>query len=208
VATTVVLVRHGQARAFTEQFIAGNDGCKGLSDLGRNQSEALRDRLAHRGELRPDVVGASVLRRAIETAEITFPGADVVTDCDWCEQHVGEADGMTIDEFTRVHGGFNDADLDHPMAPGGESAREFNARVRRAVDALHDRYRDQTLVLFTHGGFVAAATLYALGGPGLYERGAPSLGQAENTSMTVLVSDAGGPWSLGRYNDAAHLLRG
>jgi broad specificity phosphatase PhoE len=207
-ATTVVLVRHGQARAFTEQFIAGHDGCKGLSDLGRNQAEALRDRLARSNEVQPDVVGASVLPRAIETAEIALPGAAVVTDCDWCEQHVGAADGMTIDEFTRVYGGFNDADLDHPISPGGESARMFNVRVRRAVDALQARYRDQTVVLFTHGGFVAAATLYALGGPGLYEPGAPSLGQAENTSMTVLVSDGGGRWSLGRYNDAAHLSRG
>jgi len=205
VPTTLVLVRHGEARAATEQFIAGHDGCKGLSDLGRSQAAALRDRLARTGELRPDVVAASILPRAIETAQITFSNADLVTNCDWCEQHVGEADGMSIEDFTRVYGGFNDADPDHPISPGGESGRVFDARVRRALDALHEDYRDQTLVLFTHGGFVATATAHALGAPGLHAQASPLLGQAYNTSMTVLVSDNGGPWSLGRYNDAAHL---
>ena len=203
--TTLVLVRHGEARAATEQFIAGHDGCKGLSDVGRSQAAALRDRLARTGELQPDVVAASVLTRAIETAQITFPNADLVTNCDWCEQHVGEADGMSIEDFTSVYGGFDDADPDHPISPGGESGRVFDARVRRALDALHANYRDQTLVLFTHGGFVATATSYALGAPGLHAQPSPLLGLARNTSMTVLVSDDGGPWSLGRYNDAAHL---
>jgi broad specificity phosphatase PhoE len=204
VATTLVLVRHGQARAFTEQFMAGHDGCKGLSDVGRSQAEALRDRLARRGELRPDVVAASVLRRAIETAEITFPDAQVVTDCDWCEQHVGEADGMTIDAFTRVYGGFNDADPDHPISPGGESPRMLEARVRRAMDALPARFPDQTVMLFTHGGFVRTATTLAMDASIVAPRWIIS--QPHNTSLSILVHD--GHWTLDRYNDAAHLPRG
>jgi hypothetical protein len=39
----------------------------------------------------------------------------------------GAADGMSIEEFARVYGGFNDEDLDHPISPGGESMRMFNA---------------------------------------------------------------------------------
>jgi broad specificity phosphatase PhoE len=202
VATTLVLVRHGEARAFTEQFIAGHDGCTGLSD--REQAGALRDRLARSNAVRPDVVAASILQRAIETAEIALPGADVVTDCDWCEQHVGEADGMALDDFRRVYGDFDDDDPDYVMSPGGESRRSFDARVRRAMDALPARFPDRTIALFTHGGFVTAATLRAIGAASMHDPAAPAIGQPRNTSLSVLVHDGG--WILHCYNDAAHLV--
>ena len=184
--------------------MAGHDGCKGLSDLGRSQAEALRDRLARSGELQPDVVAPRFFHSTIETAEITFPGADVVTDCDWCEQHIGEADGLTIDEFKRVYGGFNDDDPDHPISPGGESPRMLEARVRNAMDAFPERFPEQTVVLFTHGGFVRTATTLSMGASIL----APEwlISQPRNTSLTILIHD--GAWRIDRFNDAAHLLGG
>jgi probable phosphoglycerate mutase len=117
---------------------------------------------------------------------------------------VGEADGMTIDEFTRVYGGFNDADPDHPISPGGESPRMLETRVRRATDALPVRFPDQTVMLFTHGGFVRTATTLALGASII----APEwlISQPRNTSLTTLTHN--GAWIVDRYNDAAHLSAG
>jgi broad specificity phosphatase PhoE len=97
-----VLVRHGESMAMVDSVVGGHEGCRGLSDLGRRQVEALRDRLAATGELRADALYASVLPRAIETAEILAPalgGLDVRQDCDLCEQHPGEGDGLTWAEF-------------------------------------------------------------------------------------------------------------
>ena len=44
--TRIVLVRHGESRAQELGILGGHDGCQGLSDRGRRQVAALRDRLA------------------------------------------------------------------------------------------------------------------------------------------------------------------
>ena len=52
----------------------GRVGCTGLTERGMPRCEALRDRLAVTGELAgTDALYASVLPRAIETAEILAP---------------------------------------------------------------------------------------------------------------------------------------
>src|SRR4051812_44587030 len=105
-ATRLVIVRHGEAQCAVDSLVGGPKGCTGLSDEGRRQCEALRDRLIRTGELaETDVVLTSVLPRAIETAAIIAPGlgksAEIQAkqDCDLCELHPGEADAMTWDEY-------------------------------------------------------------------------------------------------------------
>ncbi len=208
-ATTLVLVRHGEARAGVERFVGGDTGCKGLTDRGREQSTRLRDRLARTGECAPDVVLASTLPRAIETAEIvraafasTVPFA---TDRDYCEQHPGECDGMTVDEAQRVYGLIDDTDPDKIISPGGESRRMFDVRIERAVAALLEQYEGRTVVLFTHGGFVYGATMLLLGAPGISEL-VPAWRPPQNTSLTTISIDTPGARPLlVRYNDATHL---
>jgi broad specificity phosphatase PhoE len=131
--TRLVLIRHGASRAHDDGVVGGSKGCRGLNDLGRAQAEALRDRLLATHELEPDVVLTSVLPRAIETAEIVgaafASGIELVSDCDYCEIHPGECDGLTWDRFRERYGRVVD-DPDQPMSPGGESLRTFDARVR------------------------------------------------------------------------------
>ena len=71
----------------------------GLSDTGREQVGRLRDRLLDTGELaEASALYASVMPRAIETAELLAPalgGLEVRPECDFCEGHPGEADGLT-----------------------------------------------------------------------------------------------------------------
>ena len=56
----------------------GPIGCQGLTELGRRQVTSLRDRLALTGELAgADALYASVLPRAIETAELLAPALAV-----------------------------------------------------------------------------------------------------------------------------------
>ncbi|MDQ1375149.1 MAG: hypothetical protein QOJ09_2487, partial [Actinomycetota bacterium] len=103
----LVLVRHGEAQAYLDQVVAGEKGCTGLSDLGRRQASALRDRLARTGELAgTTALYASILPRAIETASIIAPalgGHDIVEDCDLCELHPGDADGLLWDDYRAIY---------------------------------------------------------------------------------------------------------
>jgi Histidine phosphatase superfamily (branch 1) len=108
----IVLVRHGEAVCNVSGIVGGKTGCTGLTDLGRRQVMALADRLVRTGELGVvDALYSSVLPRAVETAELLRPalgleGApviEIVQQCDLCELHPGEADGMSwqqvIDAF-------------------------------------------------------------------------------------------------------------
>src|SRR3984893_1061658 len=67
------LIRHGQAISAVENTI----GNTRLSPLGIRQAERLRDRLAATGEIAADVLIASTMRRAKETAEIIAPALDI-----------------------------------------------------------------------------------------------------------------------------------
>jgi broad specificity phosphatase PhoE len=203
-----VLIRHGAARAHDDGVVGGPKGCRGLNDLGRAQAEVLRDRIRETGELAPDVVLTSTLPRAIETAEIVasaFPVAvDPVADCDYCELHPGDCDGLTWDVYRNRYGEMTDPDL--PMSPGGESLRTFDERVRAATAALLGRHRGRSVVMFTHGGYIAAACCYMLGAPGLAEsHQRPFRLEPVNTSITEFVRNGDGSWTFLRYNDAAHL---
>ena len=207
--TTLILIRHGEARAGVDRIIGGMDGCKGLTDIGREQAAALRDRFARTNEFRPDVVIASSLPRAIETAEIATGGLypPLRTLDGVMEQRVGESDGLTLAEYEARYGPIDNPDPDRLMAPGGESPKMFDARVAAAIDAIVGEYLDQTIMVFTHGGVVTAATLYLLGAPGHHTTGT-NWRPPRNTSLNIVFREPPGDrWALDRYNDAAHLDR-
>src|SRR5688500_15794979 len=106
----LILVRHGDAHAGFRGPIAGPTGCAGLTALGRRQAEALCKYLADSGRVRADVLLASVLPRAIETAGIIAPGLGLELagpDCDLCEFHTGEADGVDWADYNVRYGSFD-----------------------------------------------------------------------------------------------------
>ena len=210
--TRILLIRHGEARSGVDGIVGGPKGCTGLTEQGRVQAEQLRDRFARTPDLRPDILVASILPRAIETAEIVAgafdPGLTIRTDCDYCEMHPGECDGMPWGEARARFGVSAEADgPDTPMSPGGESTREFDAWVRRALFALIAANEGRTIVMFTHGGFVIGSTLALLGAPGMHasdER--PFRLYPRNTSITEFGrAAAADQWMFERYNDTAHV---
>jgi 2,3-bisphosphoglycerate-dependent phosphoglycerate mutase len=205
-ATRLVLIRHGEARCNVDGVVGGVSGCTGLSAVGVTEAEALRDRLVATGELAgAAAVYASVLPRALQTAAIVAPGLsgrEAVADCDFCELHPGEADGLTWAEFVDRYDGPNwDADPDTPLAPGGESWTGFVHRVSTVLTETAERHGGELVVIFCHGGVVEASLEAFL--PVAPERGRLKLRTA-HTSLTEWERGPGG-WLLLRYNDAAHL---
>ena len=209
--TRLVLVRHGQSEATVQQVVGGHGGCTGLSPLGRNQAEALRERLSRTGLLRDaTVLLASVLPRAVETAEIIGPavgdgGLAVVQDCDLCEVHPGEGDGLTWTDFLARYGEPRwDTDPAVPLSPGGESLLVFRERVSIALRRLAGAYPGQLVVVACHGG-VIVESMFALGG--MRPEGRPARLEPANTGITVWSrdEDVGERWRLDSYNDTAHL---
>jgi 2,3-bisphosphoglycerate-dependent phosphoglycerate mutase len=204
----IVLVRHGEAVCKVAGVVGGLIGCAGLSPLGVTEAVALRDRLVRSGELGGvAAVYASVLPRALQTAAIVAPGLGglvAVPDCDLCELHPGEADGLTWAQFIERYPGPNwDVDPDAVIAPGGESWTGFVQRVAAVLTRTAHRHGGQLVVIFCHGGVVEASIEALL--PVAPERGRLKL----RTAHTSLTEWERGPegWLLLRYNDAAHLAR-
>jgi probable phosphoglycerate mutase len=205
--TRVVLIRHGEATCNITGVVGGHAGCTGLSPLGRTQAHALRTRLLETGELAgAGALYASVLARALETAAIVSPaigsGAAAVADCDLCELHPGEADGLTWDEF-RLRYGEPDFDVDPGtvVAPGGESWTSFVARASGAVRRAAEAHQGELVVVVCHAGVIESTLLAFL--PVAPERTRLGL-PTEHTSLTEWELGEGA-WRLVRYNDAAHL---
>ncbi|MDP8953449.1 MAG: histidine phosphatase family protein [Actinomycetota bacterium] len=207
--TRLVLIRHGESQVTVDSVVGGPKTCSGLSPHGRRQAEALARRLRRTGELADlDVLVASTLPRAVETAEIVAPvvgGPAVEQHGDLCELHPGEADGITWEEFRRRYTWPGDTrDFYRPMAPGAESWAAFSTRVGQALTRLADAHECRTVVAACHGG-VIEQSFAVLGelplGRGFHLR-------IENTSITEWERAPHGPerrWTLVRFNDAAHL---
>jgi probable phosphoglycerate mutase len=208
VIVRLILVRHGDAHAGFGGVISGRTGCIGLTDLGRDQASALRDYLGSSGRLHADVLLASELPRAIETASIIAPGLGLETfarACDLCEVHTGQADGLTWTEYANRYGGFDmEAEPDRVFAPEGESWNSFHRRVRSMLERVAAEYEGQTVVAVCHAGVIMASVRILLGVPDA--RAGAGL-RPSNTGLTEWEHDAAlGRWTLHSFNESSHLL--
>jgi probable phosphoglycerate mutase len=212
--TRLVLIRHGESQVTVDSVVGGPKTCSGLSELGRRQAAALRDRLVRTGELRADVLLASTMPRAVQTAEIIAPALgdleiEQVEDLE--ERRPGECDGMTWEAYRKAYRseGWRFS-VYEPLSPGGESFAEFQVRAASTLSRIATSLAGRTIVVACHGGIIESsmAAFLAI---------APSLAAGAmhqpNTSITewAVAPDATGPrgalpWQLVRYNDAAHLL--
>ena len=205
----LILVRHGDANAGFSGVIGGEHGCTGLTALGRRQAAALRDDLARSGRVRADVLLASTLPRAIETAEIIAPGLGIETfdrARDLCEVHPGEADGLEWAEYGVRYGHFDmEAEPERVFAPAGESWNSFHDRVREMLERIVREYEGQVVVAVCHAGVIMASMRLLLGMP-FVDRAAAQL-RPSNTGLTEWEHDGErGRWTLHSFNDAHHLL--
>jgi len=204
----LILVRHGDAHAGFHGPIAGPMGCAGLTALGRQQAVALREYLTASGRVRADVLVASILPRAIETASLIGPGLGLEIsdrDCGLCEVHTGEADGIEWSEYNSRYGSFDmEAEPDRPFAPGGESWNGFHARVSSTLDRLARDHAGQTVVAVCHAGVIMASMRLLLG---ILDPATSAHLRPTNTGLTEWEHEPSvGRWILRSYNEAGHLL--
>jgi probable phosphoglycerate mutase len=205
----LLLVRHGDAYAGFHGVIGGHHGCRGLTPLGRQQAEALRDHLVDTARVRADVLVASELPRAIETASIIAPALGLSTfghECNLCELHPGESDGLTWTEYAARYGSFDmEAEPERVFAPGGESWTTFHDRVEGVLTRLAEEFTNETVVAVCHAGVIVASMRLLLGIP---HPGSSIRMRPTNTGLTEWEHQpATGLWTLHSFNEASHLFR-
>lgn len=204
----LILVRHGAAQAGFHGLVPGRRGCGGLTDLGRSQAVALRDYLRGHDRVKADVLIASTLPRAIETAQIIAPALGfhaVEQHCDLCEVHTGEADGLEWAEYATRYGTFMMQDEpDRVFAPEGESWNSFHERVQTMLDRVTREHEGKTVVAVCHAGVIMASLRVLLGMPRSNAHGGP---RPTNTGLTEWEhDDATKLWTLHSFNETPHLV--
>ena len=205
--TRVIVIRHGESQAQRAHILSGHDTCTGLTDLGRAQVGALNARLVRTGELgHIDVAYTSVLQRAQETAEILGPalgGLSAAAECEWCEIHSGDAEGMDFDDMrAKYMPGMRYAEpYDRPI-PGGESWADLYSRVGARLQRVAHDHRGETVVIAGHGGTVGAS--FVAFGHLPMPQATDIVHNVHNASITEWIGTRHG-WRLARFNDAAHL---
>ncbi len=205
-STRLVLVRPGESRATIERFVGGPRSCTGLSDHGRRQAEALRNRLSAGHDVEATALFASNFPRALETANIIAPSVGslpVSVDSGWGEHDPGpDCDGMTYDEFIERFGMPRwDGDPHDVVYPGGETIAQFHDRVMETLRRTVRKHEGGTIVIACHAGVIDAVMRHTLH---MHQTGKFEL-HTQNTSLTELLHVQGSKWRLVRYNDAAHL---
>jgi probable phosphoglycerate mutase len=120
------LVRHGETEWARDGRHTGRTDIP-LTDRGREQATALRERLA--GE-RFAAIRCSPLLRARETLELAVPGAAPAFDDDLMERDYGDAEGRTTAELREEQPGWTSWTTGTPNA---ESIDEVGVRADRAI---------------------------------------------------------------------------
>jgi 2,3-bisphosphoglycerate-dependent phosphoglycerate mutase len=155
--TELILIRHGETDWNRELRFQGHVDVP-LNAIGHEQARRLALRLAAE---RVHHLVSSDLQRAQQTARPVAehsqhtPSLDPVLDAALREQNFGVVDGMRVPDIKARHpdewAQWVRFDADYSFA-GGESTRQFHARVMATVRALAARHRGQTLAVVTHGG--------------------------------------------------------
>lgn len=208
--TRIVLIRHGESASNAGGWLSGQDTCGGLTATGVAQAEALRWRLAADDDLHPDVVLVSTMRRAVETAEIIATPTGLVPEqrTELMERTPGEAEGMSVEEYTRRYGRIPWTDWPRPISPGGESGDEFTHRVLSATDRVVGDHRGKTVWVVCHGGVIMVSAMHRWPGgttDGFLSTTLPAVSPA-NTSLNEWLVGGDDTWCLARYNDHTHLV--
>ncbi len=198
----LLLVRHGESVANRERRMQGRLDSP-LTEKGARQAEAIAERVAQDAPI--SAVYSSPLLRALETARTIGRrvGHDPVTLDDLMEQDIGDATGMSWEEFEHtwpaaahaLESGDRDA-----RWPGGESRRDVAVRAARVMDLITSQQPFGTVVVVSHGGTLRWAVAHLMSGTPF----AHPDHRFDNCAITEVVLGAGGP-AIACANDSSHL---
>jgi broad specificity phosphatase PhoE len=162
--TVFHLLRHGE-HVLRGRVLAGRTPGVGLSTMGRAEIAAVADRLV---EEKIDALYSSPLQRTRETAEILSERLNlpVAYRDDLLELDFGEWTGLTYDAV-RADERWQVWNTCRSIAtvPGGESMRQVQERVVRALFDLRRTHRNGRMLIVSHGDVIRAALMFALGMP-------------------------------------------
>jgi probable phosphoglycerate mutase len=188
------LMRHGAVSYFAAEGRPARPDEVVLNDEGRAQADAARLLLE---TIRLDRVLSSGLPRAVETARIVAPGAEVEEWPDLREIRGERLSSIPADELeTEFVHAFRAVVPNDKRFLGGETIGELFDRVVLALERLLADKTWDTVLAVLHGGVNRAILSYALTGERMF------LGHFEQAPGCVNVLDVGDEWIIRAVNVA------
>jgi broad specificity phosphatase PhoE len=185
VATTIVLVRHGETDWNRERRFQGHADVP-LNEEGRRQARVLAELLASESFA---AAYSSPLRRALETAEIIAErlGIGFEPSAGLKEVDVGSWSGLTTTEVEqRFPDGFGHWSVSRDGGwTDGETYEELGTRVVSEVFELAERHPGERVLVVTHGGPIRSVLAIAAGLP--FGSGRSKIGFVENCEMVQVA---------------------
>lgn len=150
--TSIIFLRHGQAKNNTERLLAGRTEGVPLTDTGIKQAESIA---AFIKEMKVDHIYTSPIQRAKHTAEIVgnHNSIDPIVDERLIELDMGKFTGMKYDDIFSSHGNVflkfyqGDVEIAHQ---GVETFAQVKSRVQSIVDHVISQHSGKNVVLVTH----------------------------------------------------------
>ncbi len=200
-ATSVVLVRHGQTRSNVTGFVMGWSE-EDLDDTGYTQVRTLAARMAG---LPVSSIYSSPLRRTLATASIIAEphGLEPRVLEDLIENNLGDWQGLHEDDIWRGWPELRKQSMIDPSditMPNGESFRQVTERAVRAFEMVLSSNEGGQPVIVTHDVIVRVLVAHVLGVTNsIYRRL-----MVNNASLSV-IRVADGKSTLATLNDVSHL---
>ena len=159
----LLLARHGETDWNRGGRLQGHTDIP-LNEVGRRQAGRLAARLAGTAIA---AIQASDLVRAAETARIVGDalGLEPALLPAWREIDLGDLEGQDGLETVRERGELISAAAraDGPLGRGGESFRDFSARIVAGYEGLCRAHAGQTVLVVSHGGTLKTLIAHLIG---------------------------------------------
>ena len=155
--TDFILIRHGETDWNRELRFQGQLDVP-LNAMGLEQARRVGERLTH--EFADHLIVSDLLRTQQTAAPISqrrpvHAALAPQLNAGLREQGFGKLEGMSVPEIQaslpEVWARWIEFDADYTVE-GGETARQFHARVMQAMSTLAQTHPDKRLVVVTHGG--------------------------------------------------------
>jgi len=195
----VILVRHGETEKNKRGLIHPYADEELLTERGVSQILATAKRLK---DFHPDKIYSSKGRRAQQSGELiagelslklrTLQGIE--------ERNWGDFSGRTWEEVQKVLDKMTLGERYNYVPPNGESWREFETRLIKAITGVLEENKGTTIVVLSHGGAIRALMPYFLSMPR-----DESFKHSPHVASITIFDYQNGKFSPVAVNDTKHL---
>ncbi len=148
--TKLIITRHAESQANVERHY-DDIGTSPLSEKGFEQAQALLEELRNQ---KIDIIISSPFLRAVQTAEPLAKdhGIEIITLDELREtDHGNLANARSTPETRKEGDAFFGPDKDHRFGGTGDSYNLVEARVKKVIEMVCEKYPGKTVLVVSHG---------------------------------------------------------